>query len=108
MSLARAVMTILALAGAPAAWAGQVQTPECQRDLLVADSDIRMSQIKISGKAAASTKELCPLWREHAATARKAGAIYKRCLTGTDQRVRTADMSSMAADFDQAVATSCK
>jgi hypothetical protein len=107
MPLVRAALTVLALAGAPA-FAGQVQTPECQRDLLVADSDVRMSQIRISGKASASTKELCPLWREHAAIARKAGAIYKRCLTGTDQRVRTGDMSTMAADFDQAVATSCK
>lgn len=111
MSVARAVLIGLLLVSAgpgPAAHAGKVNTPECQRDLLVADSDVQTSQVRIAAKATASTKELCPLWREHAGIALKARATYQRCLTGTDQRVRTADMASMAADFDRAVAGSCK
>jgi hypothetical protein len=110
MPFFRAVLIglVFASAGLPSpVWAGKVNTPECQRDLLVANSDVQTSQVRIAAKAAASTKELCPLWREHAGIARKAGAIYQRCLTGTDQRVRTADMASMAADFDQAIASSC-
>ena len=102
----------LALAGPVAtgrpASAGSLSTAECQRDLLVADSDMRASQVKLAAMSTASQKDLCPVWRKHVDKARNASAIYKRCLTGTDQRVRTADMNATVADFEQALATACK
>jgi hypothetical protein len=99
---------LVALVAGGAAWAGSVPTPECQRDLLVADSDIRTSQNRLGDRANASTKELCPLWRQHVVAARKASGIYKRCLTDTDQRVRVADTNASIADFEQALKSSCR
>lgn len=93
---------------ATSAIAGSVATPECQRDLLVADSDIRASQNRLGDKATAATKELCPLWRQHVVVARKASATYRTCLTGTDQRVKVADTNASIADFEQALKTSCR
>lgn len=107
MSLVRAALIGFALSGTPA-FAGSVQTPECQRDLLVADSDIRASQTRLGDKATAATKDLCPLWRQHVDVARKASSTYRRCLTGTDQRVRVADTNASIADFEQALKSSCR
>jgi hypothetical protein len=95
-------------ASAGAAWAGSVPTTECQRDLLVADSDMRASQAKLASMATAPQKDLCPVWRKHVDLAKNASSIYRRCLTGTDQRVKTADMNATAADFEQALASACK
>ncbi len=106
LALPSLAFALFACAGA--GWAGSVSTTECQRDLLVADSDMRASQTKLAGMASASQKDLCPVWRKHVDLARNASAIYKRCLTGTDQRVKTADMNATAADFEQALASACK
>lgn len=95
-------------AGIQPAWAGSVQTPECQRDLLVADSDIRASQNRLGDKANASIKDLCPVWRQHVDIAGKAAATYQRCLTGTDQRVKVAETKASIADFQQALKTNCR
>jgi hypothetical protein len=105
--LASVAVAVSAGTGSQAS-AGSLSTAQCQRDLLVADSDMRASQIKLAGMASASQKDLCPVWRNHVDKARNASAIYKRCLTGTDQRVRTADMNATVADFEQALSTACK
>lgn len=107
MILVRVALFGFILSGLPAQ-AGTVQTPECQRDLLVADSDIRASQNRLGDKANAPTKELCPLWRQHVDVGRKAASTYKHCLTGTDQRARVADVNSSVADFEQALKSTCR
>jgi hypothetical protein len=106
--LVHAAVLASALAVSGPALAGSVQTPECQRDLLVADSDIRASQNRLGDKATASIKDLCPLWRQHVEVAGKAAATYQRCLTGTDQRVKVAETKSTIADFEQALKGNCR
>ncbi len=110
MRLAAPLAGILLAWGAATgpALAGSVSTPECQRDLLVANSRVEQSHQKVVALAEASQKDLCPAWKAYAEQARAASATYRRCLTGTDQRVRVAEMNAAAADFEDAFKSRCK
>jgi hypothetical protein len=104
--IARVAAFLLALA-APAS-AGSLDTAACKRDLMVAESTMRIQQDRLAALADASQAKLCDAWREHVRAAKSANAIYGRCLTDTDKRVKTAETASTAADFEQAIAGSCK
>jgi hypothetical protein len=100
-------LAALAALAAPAL-AGSVDTAACKRDLMVAESTMRIQQDKLAALADAPQSKLCDAWREHVRAARSANAIYGRCLTDTDRRVKTAETAATAQDFEQAIAGSCK
>ena len=102
-----AIGLMMVSTGSQAAWAGSVATPECQRDLLVTNSRIDQAHRTVVSLADGSQKALCPAWKSYADQARAAAGTYKRCLTGTDQRVKVADMNAAAADFDEAYKSRC-
>ena len=98
---------LAALAASPAC-AGQVQTPECRRDLLVAESNVRTAREKLLASEEAPIARRCTVWREHIRSSKASSAVFQRGLTDTEKRVKTAEMASTIADFEEAVAGSCK
>ncbi|MHB2167265.1 hypothetical protein [Alsobacter sp. R-9] len=94
--------------GAFPAAAGTVPTPECQRDLIVTQSDLRQAEQALSGAANAPKDQLCKVWRDQIAVFKKSAATYRRCKTDTERRVLSAQMDSQALDFQSAVDQLCK
>ncbi len=96
------------LAGLAPAMAGTVDTAECKRDLLVLDSELSQAQAKLVKAQDSSRSEQCGVWREQIGAFKKAAATYRRCKTGTDRRVMSAQMDSQALDFQSAIDQMCK
>ena len=102
-----AAACLLAALAAPAR-AGTVDSAECRRDLLVLESDLSQAQAKLVKAQDATRTEQCAVWREQISTFKKASATYRRCKTGTDRRVLSAQMDSQALDFQNAIDQTCK
>ncbi len=107
--LRRSLLSIVLLAGGSGAGvAGTVDTAECRRDLIVLESDLKTAQTQLAKVQDAPRAELCAAWRQQIATFKKAAATYRRCKTGTDQRVLSSQMDSQALDFQSAIDQMCK
>lgn len=96
------------LAGLAPAMAGTVDTAECRRDLIVLESELSQAQAKLVKAQDGSRADQCTTWREQIAVFKKASATYRRCKTGTDRRVMSAQMDSQALDFQSAIDQMCK
>jgi multidrug resistance efflux pump len=96
------------LAGLAPAMAGTVDTAECRRDLIVLESELSQAQAKLVKAQDGSRTDQCTTWREQIVAFKKAAATYRRCKTGTDRRVLSAQMDSQALDFQSAIDQMCK
>jgi hypothetical protein len=110
MAATRRFMLPLAwlLAGVAPAMAGTIDTAECRRDLIVLESELSQAQAKLVKAQDGSRADQCTTWREQIVAFKKAAATYRRCKTGTDRRVLSAQMDSQALDFQSAIDQMCK
>ncbi|GGH08455.1 hypothetical protein GCM10007036_03950 [Alsobacter metallidurans] len=104
LALAGACVAILA---APARAAGP-NSPECKRDLLVADSLVRTSRDRLVAASGAPLANQCAVWREHVNAARQANAIQGRCQTGIGKSVIQAELVNTATEFEAQIKARCK
>lgn len=108
-SLAPAALAALwALGSAAAAQDGpSPQDGTCRRDLLVAESSQRTAIDRLE-RTGDSDAARCRAWREHVATMRRAGAIYRRCLTGEVRGAKLAEVDGSAGEFEGLVRQRCR
>ena len=95
------------LAGPGAALAGVVDTPQCQRDLLMTDAALRKTMELLQG-AGSDPANQCRVWRGHVVTLRKAGEVFARCTTGRERSENVGQMNGSAADFEELIRQRCK
>jgi hypothetical protein len=99
--------TLLAGGGAGTARAGFVDTPQCQRDLLMTDAALRKTMELLQG-AGADQANQCRVWRGHVGTLRKAREVFARCTTGRERAENVGQMEGSAADFEELIRQRCK
>jgi hypothetical protein len=98
---------VLAGAGTDAARAGVVDTPLCQRDLLMTDAALRKTMELLQG-AGTDPANQCRVWRGHVGTLRKARDVFARCTTGRERAENVGQMEGSAADFEELIRQRCK
>ena len=89
------------------AQAGVVETAQCKRDLFFAKSSLSDMRARLDRIENAPLGTQCVAWREHVDTAGKAGAVFGRCLTGTERADSMAEMAESVSGFSDLLKRKC-
>jgi hypothetical protein len=102
---------LFALCASPAA-AAVIRTPECQRDLAVADQligGIRQRETRLNAAIGRNdTTAACGFLRENARDMAGARERMYRCMTGFEQRENIGQIDASLGDIRAVLAARCK
>ncbi len=104
-----ASVLVLALLAAAAAVSPALPqgSPQCQRDLFFAEGAMRASRYKLNDAASGDQATRCAAWRGHEDAMRKAGATFRRCLTGPERAEKVAIADREAEGMTSAIRAQC-
>lgn len=102
----RRALPFLALFAATGA-AAQEPTAACRRDVLVAESSLKVARDDLD-RVGDSDADRCRTWRANVATLRRAGAVFGRCLAGREKAERVAQVEGPAGEFEGLIRERCR
>jgi hypothetical protein len=99
------IVALLILQAWPAA--AQESPAACRRDLLVAESGLRVARDNLDA-VGDSDADRCRTWRANVAALRRAAGVFARCLEGRERAERVAQVEGPAREFDGLVRDRCR
>jgi hypothetical protein len=106
-ALLNALLALIVALGAAGPAKAQT-TAVCQRDLLVADSALKVAVDKLTSAASGSEQDRCAAWRNQVSAVKRAREIYGRC---APERARTPQFLQTAGganDLERVIKERCK
>ena len=95
------------LAAGPAGWAGVVDTPDCRRDLALADRLVHGVRLREHSVQPGDFVGLCRLLRQNLQDMTRAREPMARCMTGHDQGENVGQMDASIGDIRFVLAKHC-
>ena len=105
-ALTAAVWLVTVLIAAPAV-AGVVDSPECRRDLAVADQLVHAVRLRENSVQPGDFAGLCRLLRQNLQDMSRAREPMARCMIGHDRGENVAQMDASIGDIRMVIAKHC-